>query len=128
MEKIVLPMAEVVIGCIGWTGGTIAAAGAGWTWTGDIPAATGLLGNEGGAGFGGGPTVTDEKFAPEIICQLFMDTVSFSSYDFIKRITSDSENNTAENLLNKNNTVQRKVEHVQATIIQKLCNKSYMNS
>ena len=32
--------------------------------TGEIPVATGLLGNEGGAGFGGGPLVAGEKFAP----------------------------------------------------------------
>ena len=57
-------MADVVIDCIGWPGGT-AVAETGATLTGEIPAATGLLGNEGGAGFGGGPLVTGEKFAPK---------------------------------------------------------------
>lgn len=43
-----------------------AAAGAGGIFTGEIPAATGLLGNEGGVGFGGGIAVTGAKFGPEI--------------------------------------------------------------
>lgn len=46
----------------------------GGAFTGDIPAMTGLLGNERGAGFGGGPLIAGEKFAPKIICQLFMKT------------------------------------------------------
>lgn len=42
----------------------IGVADTGCTFTGEIPATTGLLGNDGGAGFGGGPLVTGEKFAP----------------------------------------------------------------
>lgn len=56
---------DVAIDCRGWTGGATTAADTGGTFIGDIPAATGLLGNEGGAGFGGGILVTGEKFAPE---------------------------------------------------------------
>lgn len=68
----VLPMVDVVIGCADWTtGGTIAVAEAGGTLTGEIPVATGLLGNEGGAGFGGGPLVAGEKFAPKIHNYIF---------------------------------------------------------
>lgn len=37
------------------------------TFIGEIPTVTGLFGNEGGAGLGGGPPVVAAKLVPEII-------------------------------------------------------------
>lgn len=37
------------------------------TFIGEIPTVTGLFGNEGGAGLGGGPPVVGAKLFPEII-------------------------------------------------------------
>lgn len=58
-----LPMPEAGIdGTEGTTGAPTTGAG---TFIGEIP--TGLFGNEGGAGFGGGPLVVDVKLLPKII-------------------------------------------------------------
>lgn len=51
------------------------------TFIGEIPV-TGLFGNEGGAGFGGGPPVVAVKLVPEIIqCNYYyVSIVSDNSY------------------------------------------------
>ena len=54
LTEINLPIAGVEV--IGWAGGTTEIA-AGWILIGETP--TGLFGNEGGAGFGGGAIPVD---------------------------------------------------------------------
>lgn len=59
-----LPTAEA--GTDGTEEATDAPATEDETFIGEIPAAIGLFGNEGGAGFGGGPLVAGVKLLPKI--------------------------------------------------------------
>lgn len=80
---------------------------------GDIPAATGLLGNDGGAGFGGGPVVTGVKFAP-------------GKYNFIylqipSKDRADRHNTTVQQQ-SQSNCTKRKTIQIKLQLFGKLSN------
>lgn len=60
-------------------GATDDSTAVGGVFIGGIAVAEGLFGNEGGAGFGGGPLVTGVKLLPkkEIIVKLLLHSLSF---------------------------------------------------